>query len=150
MFQLPRAVGLSGHSLRLPAPKLVRTPPQTGRGKGKGIGEGAGNKFIETFRKLGTGTACIDVAPSDFASKGFSFRSSLLSPLPFSLSTSGHIFFTFMASILSYHTLVFAVRAKNSDYAHIPCLAIASAHSWLPGSVCASLLATGSGCGCGS
>lgn len=34
--------------------------------------------------------------------------------LPFSLFTFGHIFFTFMSGILSYHTLVFAVRAKNA------------------------------------
>lgn len=45
--------GLSGHSLRLPAPKLVRTPPQTGTGKGNGIGEvagaGAGQQIYRNF-----------------------------------------------------------------------------------------------------
>lgn len=33
---------------------------------------------------------------------------------PVSHFASGHIFFTFMSGILSYHTLVFAVRAKNA------------------------------------
>lgn len=146
MFQLPRAVRAF---VTFASPKISSHSPSDWDGKGerhRGSRWSWGWGWATNLSKLlgsWARAACIDVAPSDFARKGFSFRSS---PLPFSLSTSGHIFFTFMASILSYHTLVFAVRAKNSDSTHIPFLAMASAHSWLPGSVCASLLATGSGC----
>lgn len=41
--------GLFRHSLRLPAPKLVRTPPQTGRRTGTGNGSGAGQQIYRNF-----------------------------------------------------------------------------------------------------
>lgn len=50
MFQLPRAVRAF---VTFSAPKLVRTPPQTGTGKGNGIGEvagaGAGQQIYRNF-----------------------------------------------------------------------------------------------------